>query len=71
MSELDTILTVGDLATYLHVHRSTIYRLLKRREIPGFRLGSDWRFSQAAVDKWMRDRIQAGVDLAALEKRSA
>jgi excisionase family DNA binding protein len=46
------VLTVGDLAGYLRVHRSTIYRLLKRGELPAFKVGSDWRFSREAVDRW-------------------
>jgi excisionase family DNA binding protein len=46
------ILTVGELAKYLRVHRSTIYRLLKRRELPAFKIGSDWRFNAAQIDRW-------------------
>jgi excisionase family DNA binding protein len=46
------VLTVGDLCDYLRVHRSTVYRLLKKGEIPGFRIGSDWRFNVEAIDQW-------------------
>jgi len=46
------VMTVGDLADYLRVHRSTIYRLLRNREIPAFRIGSDWRFNREAIDQW-------------------
>jgi excisionase family DNA binding protein len=31
------LLTVGEIADYLRVDRSTIYRLLKRKELPAFR----------------------------------
>src|ERR1700730_12025564 len=34
------ILTVDELSEYLHVHRTTIYRLLKHGKLPGFRVGS-------------------------------
>jgi len=37
------IMTVSSLADYLHCHTSTIYRLLKERRIPAFKVGSDWR----------------------------
>jgi Helix-turn-helix domain len=30
-----------EVSRYLHVHPSTLYRLLKRGEIPAFRIGSD------------------------------
>jgi excisionase family DNA binding protein len=52
------LVTVKELSKYLRVHPSTIYRLLKRGELPGFKLGSDWRFSLDAIDRW-RER-QAG-----------
>jgi excisionase family DNA binding protein len=47
------VLTVEELSEYLRVHRSTIYRLLKKGQLPGFfRLGSDWRFNVEAIDEW-------------------
>lgn len=32
------VMTVREVAAYLRVHPSTIYRLLKRGQIPGFRM---------------------------------
>jgi len=52
-SATDQILTVPMLAEYLLCHPSTIYRLLKNRRIPGFRVGSDWRFRRSAIDQWL------------------
>jgi excisionase family DNA binding protein len=46
------VMTVGEVSAYLHVHPSTIYRLLKRHEIPAFHIGSDWRFNVGAIDRW-------------------
>jgi excisionase family DNA binding protein len=46
------VLNIDELAAYLHIHRSTIYRLLKKGELPGFKLGSDWRFNVEAIDAW-------------------
>jgi excisionase family DNA binding protein len=48
------IMTVRQLAEYLRSHPSTIYRLLKNREIPVFRLGGNWRFDRAAIDQWIK-----------------
>jgi excisionase family DNA binding protein len=50
------ILTVSELASYFRVHQATIYRLLKSREIPAFRVGSDWRFDRETIDEWIRSR---------------
>jgi excisionase family DNA binding protein len=51
--EPDMIMTVNELALYLRVHATTIYRLLKDNRVPAFRVGSDWRFSRRAIDRWM------------------
>jgi excisionase family DNA binding protein len=47
------ILTVRDLSIYLRVHPSTIYKMLKKNQLPAFRIGSDWRFSVEAIDQWL------------------
>ena len=46
------VMTLEEVSRYLHVHRSTVYRLLKRGEIPAFRIGSDWRFNIETIDIW-------------------
>ena len=46
------VLTVSDLARYLKVNPSTVYRLLKAGKLPGFRVGSDWRFRREEIDRW-------------------
>ncbi len=52
------VMTVGELAAYLRVHPSTIYRLLKRGQIAGFRIGGGWRFHIKTLDEW-RSRMEA------------
>jgi excisionase family DNA binding protein len=48
------IMTVSSLAGYLRCHPSTVYRLLKERKIPAFKVGSDWRFQRAQIDQWIQ-----------------
>jgi excisionase family DNA binding protein len=44
------LLTVKEAAAYLRVSRSTIYRLLKRKKLPGaFRIGTDWRIDMITL----------------------
>jgi len=58
-------MTLEEVADYLRVHPSTIYRLIKKVSIPGFKLGSDWRFHRETIDRWMSQResqqLSAGV----------
>jgi excisionase family DNA binding protein len=54
------VMTLRELSAYLHVHPSTIYRLLKRDQIPAFHMGSDWRFNVEAIDRW-RLQLEQGA----------
>ena len=47
------VLTMPEACECLHASRSTIYRMLRRREIPAFRVGSDWRFNIEDLERWM------------------
>ena len=50
------VMTLNELADFLRVHPSTIYRLLKRGGLPAFRVGSDWRFNSESIDRWLIER---------------
>jgi excisionase family DNA binding protein len=54
-SERARILTLENVAQYLRVHPSTIYRLLKKRQLPAFKVGRDWRFNLESIDRWRTD----------------
>jgi excisionase family DNA binding protein len=53
---MTTVLTLEETAEFLKVHPSTIYRMLKSRTIPAFKIGSDWRFNQESIQRWIEDR---------------
>jgi excisionase family DNA binding protein len=50
------VLTLEEVADYLHVSRTTIYRLLKRNQLPAFEIGSDWRFNVEEIDRWRAEQ---------------
>jgi excisionase family DNA binding protein len=47
------VLTVRELAGYLRVHQTTVYRLLREHKLSAFRVGADWRFNREAIERWM------------------
>jgi excisionase family DNA binding protein len=47
------VMTLEEVADYLKVHSSTIYRMLKDKRIPAFKLGSDWRFNRDSIERWL------------------
>ena len=54
------IMTPKDAAQYLGFHLVTIYRLLKRQEIPGTKIGKQWRFKKDVLDAWLLNRMNTG-----------
>src|SRR5216683_6079180 len=46
------LLTVKEVAAYLRVNQTTIYRLVRRSQIPAFKMGGDWRFNIESIDNW-------------------
>ena len=52
--ETGEILTIRDVALYLKLPVSTVYRLAERRELPGHKVGRQWRFHKSILDDWFR-----------------
>lgn len=46
------LLTVKEVAAYLRVNQTTIYRLVRKSQIPSFKVGGDWRFNIESIDDW-------------------
>jgi excisionase family DNA binding protein len=63
------ILTIKELADYLRVHTTTIYRLLRQRRLPSFRVGSEWRFNRAAIEQWQRSQATNEPKLVSCGRR--
>jgi excisionase family DNA binding protein len=49
-----TVLTLEEVAQFLRIHPSTVYRLLRKHTIPAFKVGSDWRFNRESVESWVK-----------------
>ena len=53
------IMTADEVAEYLRMNRTMIYRLLKRKELPGFKIGTDFRLRRADIDAWIVKKEKA------------
>ena len=58
------ILTISEVAELLKVHPITVYRLIKQRKLPAFRIGRVLRFDADQLEEWLRvtQRYVAGKD---------
>jgi excisionase family DNA binding protein len=50
------IMKVSEVADYLHIHPSTVYKMVRKGELPAFRIGSDIRFHMEVIDRWRLER---------------
>ncbi len=47
------IMTIDDLAVYLKISRSTLYKLAREGKIPSNKVGRHWRFQKRSIDRWL------------------
>ena len=51
--EKDGVFTVRELASYLRMKPLTIYKHASSGKLPGFKVGSHWRFKKQTIDHWI------------------
>jgi len=47
-------MTIDELADYLKMGRTKLYRMAQECEIPASKIGNQWRFDREEIDEWMR-----------------
>ena len=52
----DSVFTVDELARYLRMQPLTIYKHAALGKIPGFKVGSHWRFKKETIDRWISEQ---------------
>ena len=56
MQETD-IMTLEEVAKYLKLQPQTVYKWAQEGQIPGAKLGKEWRFRRAIIDEWINSAI--------------
>ena len=51
---MSSILTTKELAAYLKLTEVTIYKYANEGKIPGFKIGSRWRFDKDKIDNLLK-----------------
>ena len=52
----DRMLTLEEVRRILHVGRTTMYRLVREKEIPALKVGGGWRVLESSLRRWMASR---------------
>lgn len=53
------IFTISEVAKYLGVTKRTVFNLLQRSELLGFKVGKLWRFRKEDVDALIEKRMKS------------
>ena len=48
-------MTIEQLAVYLKISSSTLYKLAQDSKLPGQKVGKRWRFHKQAIDQWLSE----------------
>jgi excisionase family DNA binding protein len=48
------LMTAKELSKYLKLNEITIYKYLQEGKLPGFKIGSQWRFDRDEIDDFLR-----------------
>ena len=51
--ETDKWLTLDELAKYLKLSRTKLYRMAQEGGIPASKIGAQWRFNREEIDDWV------------------
>jgi excisionase family DNA binding protein len=65
-ADFEPALTVREVAAFLSVDEKTIYRLVTKGDIPGFKVLGSWRFQRHDLEQW----IQVQKDAARVSLKS-
>ncbi|HPP10977.1 MAG TPA: helix-turn-helix domain-containing protein [Defluviitoga tunisiensis] len=50
---MDKWLTLEQIAEYLQMSGSSIYKMAQSGKIPAYKVGKQWRFKKEEIDKWV------------------
>jgi excisionase family DNA binding protein len=54
----ERLLTLAELASYLHMGQKTVLKLAEAKKIPGRLIDREWRFRRASIDSWLASQTE-------------
>ena len=49
------VLTLTEVAAFLKVPKSTVYKLAQQGQVPAFKVGKHWRFLGSDMETWLKN----------------
>lgn len=50
------LMKFSELREYLQVGRTTLYKMIKERQIPCYFIAGEYRFKKQEIDEWLKTR---------------
>ena len=69
MADQEVWVDADQVATYLGVQKTSIYRWVEKDDLPAHRIGRLLRFKLSEVDEWVRSRDAASITNGNAETR--
>ncbi|MBI4064172.1 MAG: helix-turn-helix domain-containing protein [Elusimicrobia bacterium] len=60
-SGIPEIMDIKELSSYLGIGKSKIYDMIRRKKIPASRIGRQYRFYRALIDRWLQEKLITGA----------
>lgn len=54
----EQLLDSTDAANFLKVNPKTLQSLARAGQLPGIKVGKQWRFQQSALNRWIRSKAK-------------
>jgi len=68
--EIARVMTVDEVASYLRIPRSSVYKLAQEGKIPAQKVGKHWRFHRVTIDRWLSNRFDGYRITSSGERRT-
>lgn len=52
------VFDANEACAYLKIAKVTLYKYVRKGEIPGYKMGKVWRFHRHSLDNWIQNRVQ-------------
>lgn len=52
------VLTASEVARWLRIPKSTLYKLCQEHRIPTTKIGRHWRFSRRLLEEWLQAQMR-------------
>jgi len=53
------VMTLREVARYLRINKSTVYRMARDGTLPAWKLGNVWRFKKESIERWIANNQRA------------